>query len=124
MPSTASRGRPASAIALPTASAPRARVVRPDARLYSVSPTPTMQYRSRSRRIASDSVTEGAGGGLDAPRPGEGARRRVAQEEVEVLRGQHGRDEDVVGPLRVERSGDLDAVGGDDHPGPRRQRAD
>src|SRR5215471_10705735 len=51
MPSTAAAVSPASRIALRIASTAMARVVRPDAREYSVSPTPTMQYLSRSPRL-------------------------------------------------------------------------
>src|SRR5215471_9405299 len=51
MPSTSAALSPASRIALRMASTAMARVVRPDAREYSVSPTPTMQYLSRSPRL-------------------------------------------------------------------------
>src|SRR5262245_36903665 len=48
MPSTCAPPSPASSIALRMASTAIARVLRFDWRLYSVSPTPTMQYRSLS----------------------------------------------------------------------------
>src|SRR5262249_52294789 len=51
IPSTSAALSPASRIALRIASTAMARVVRPDAREYSVSPTPTMQYLSRSPRL-------------------------------------------------------------------------
>src|SRR5262249_12708494 len=51
MPSTSAALSPASRIALRMASTAMARVVRPAAREYSVSPTPTMQYLSRSPRL-------------------------------------------------------------------------
>src|SRR5580704_4652184 len=52
MPSTPSLPRPASRMALRTASTAIARVLRADCRLYSVSPTPTMQYLSLSDAMA------------------------------------------------------------------------
>src|SRR3989338_9784125 len=48
MPFTSRAARPASRMARRTASTAIARVVRPEPREYSVSPTPTMQYLSRS----------------------------------------------------------------------------
>src|SRR3970282_2309866 len=48
MPFTSRAARPASTMARRTASTAIARVVRPEPREYSVSPTPTMQYLSRS----------------------------------------------------------------------------
>src|SRR2546425_11802305 len=51
MPSTSDALSPASTIALRTASTAIARVVRPERLEYSVSPTPTMQYLSRSPRL-------------------------------------------------------------------------
>src|SRR5476649_2914762 len=47
MPSTSCGVRPASRMALRTAMLPSARVVLPEPRRYSVSPTPTMAYLSR-----------------------------------------------------------------------------
>ena len=52
MPSMSRGVRPASRIARRTASTPSARVDRPEARLYSVSPTPTMQGRVRRWRTS------------------------------------------------------------------------
>src|SRR5437867_9998973 len=52
MPSTSEARRPASRMAFRTASTAIERVVRPEPREYSVSPTPTMQYLSRSVFIA------------------------------------------------------------------------
>src|SRR5712691_4410217 len=52
MPSTSRAVRPASRIARRIASTAIARVVRPEAREYSVSPTPTTQYLSRRVFIA------------------------------------------------------------------------
>src|SRR5438093_364306 len=52
MPSTSRAVRPASRIARRIASTAIARVVRPEAREYSVSPTPTTQYVSRRVFIA------------------------------------------------------------------------
>src|SRR5206468_13127611 len=52
MPSTSDARRPASRIALRMASTAIARVVRPECREYSVSPTPAMQYLSRSELVA------------------------------------------------------------------------
>src|SRR5207245_6348313 len=52
MPSTSRAVRPASRIARRIASTAIARVVRPEAREYSVSPTPTTQYWSRRVFIA------------------------------------------------------------------------
>src|SRR2546422_2826149 len=52
MPSTSEARRPASRMALRTASTAIARVERPEPREYSVSPTPTMQYLSFSVFIA------------------------------------------------------------------------
>src|ERR671922_575970 len=47
MPSISPGLRPASVMAFLTASTPIARVVRPELRVYAVSPTPTIQYLSR-----------------------------------------------------------------------------
>src|SRR5438552_9635647 len=52
MPSTSRAVKPASRIARRIASTAIARVVRPEAREYSVSPTPTTQYWSRRVFIA------------------------------------------------------------------------
>src|SRR5712692_852051 len=81
MPSTPSLPRPASPMALRTASTVIARVLRADCRLYSVSPTPTMQYLSLSDAMAlldDDRVTmdqaaslyASAAGGVKRWRPG------------------------------------------------------
>src|SRR5262249_21442786 len=58
MPSMSAARSPASRIALRTASTAMARVVRPECREYSVSPMPTMQYLSRSERIATSGLLE------------------------------------------------------------------
>src|SRR5258705_9827530 len=64
MPSTPSLPRPASRMALRTASTAIARVLRADCRLYSVSPTPTMQYLSLSAMgaLRAGTLRERAGG--------------------------------------------------------------
>ncbi len=51
IPSTSAALSPASAIAFFRASTAMARVLRPECLLYSVSPTPTMQYLSLSPAI-------------------------------------------------------------------------
>ena len=51
IPSTSEALSPASAMAFFTASTAMARVLRPECLLYSVSPTPTMQYLSLSPAI-------------------------------------------------------------------------
>src|SRR5437016_2055796 len=95
MPSTSDARRPASRIALRMASTAIARVVRPECREYSVSPTPTMQYLSRSELVATWGLPGPARrepGGGDAttssgPRSGRGrAASALAVELREELR--------------------------------------
>src|SRR6059036_3926145 len=96
MPSTSDARRPASRIALRMASTAIARVVRPECREYSVSPTPTMQYLSRSELVATWGLPGPARrepGGGDAttssgPRSGRGrAASALAVELREELAG-------------------------------------
>src|SRR3989442_6939846 len=78
MPSTSRAVRPASSMALRTASTAMARVVRPEWREYSVSPKPTMQYTSRRVVISaprrSDRRPQSAQGSTSRPRKGAGRR--------------------------------------------------
>src|SRR5258705_12026385 len=101
MPSTPSLPRPASRMALRTASTAIARVLRADCRLYSVSPTPTMQYLSLSAMgaLRAGTLRERAGGRQARDREERPGRApALARNIVRRLRG----------PLRVQdrRAGD------------------
>src|SRR5437870_13721231 len=101
MPSTSRAVRPASRIARRIASTAIARVVRPEAREYSVSPTPTTQYWSRRVFIASPCRASAPSRAILAgPRS---ARRLRAHEEDDRADVQERREHprEVVAPGRV-----------------------
>src|SRR6266581_2178781 len=101
MPSTSRAVRPASRIARRIASTAIARVVRPEAREYSVSPTPTTQYLSRRVFIAPPCRASAPSRAILAgPRS---ARRLRAHEEDDRADVQERREHprEVVAPGRV-----------------------
>src|SRR5438445_626120 len=101
MPSTSRAVRPASRIARRIASTAIARVVRPEAREYSVSPTPTTQYWSRRVFIAPPCRARAPSRAILAgPRS---ARRLRAHEEDDRADVQERREQprEVVAPGRV-----------------------
>src|SRR5881409_452058 len=101
MPSTSRAVRPASRIARRIASTAIARVVRPEAREYSVSPTPTTQYVSRRVFIAPPCRARAPSRAILAgPRS---ARRLRAHEEDDRADVQERREHprEVVAPGRV-----------------------
>src|SRR6185295_5800350 len=112
MPSTPSLSRPASRMALRTASTAIARVLRADWRLYSVSPTPTMQYLSLSDAMGSSAprLYARAAGGV---KRGMARAPELARIVAALLRG----------PLRVqdrgEGTGGVGALDADDAVEPR-----
>src|SRR3972149_6512494 len=106
MPFTSRAARPASRMARRTASTAIARVVRPEPREYSVSPTPTMQYLSRSVFIGPPCPAGPPPAGPPVPARGGGRPREREQrdrDEVQLAARAMGEVACVVGV--VDRNG-------------------
>src|SRR5204862_481683 len=110
MPSTSEARRPASRMALRTASTAMARVERPEPREYSVSPTPTMQYLSLSVFVAT--------GGSFGCGSAQAAERAEVELEVCGAAGEEG----IAAAAEGRRIGARDALGPHERFQPRSQR--